>query len=269
MPFHYLKGAEYNLSYEVFPGILPENTLFIHGNIASRRWWYPTRDVFQAKLKNQGNKGSMICAEYRGCGLSEPPRPEDINMHVFADDFISLVRELNLGSVNLVGHSAGGLIAALMLSKAPELFKKVVLLDPVGAKGVKFDESMIQAFEQMKKDKDLVAAVIGSTIHQNDAQSTFFKSVVVEDAVLAVKTVGLGVIKALDQLDVTQQCSKIKNSTLVLHGEHDLLLPMQDSKAISELMMNSQFKIIPGQGHCANIENPKLFVELISDFLFV
>ncbi len=50
---------------------------------------------------------------------------------------------------------------------------------------------MISAFEQMKQDKNLTAAVIGFTIQRdNNPESDFFKQVVVEDAFHAVKTVG-------------------------------------------------------------------------------
>ena len=104
----------YALNYEVIPHVLPVTTLFIHGNVASTRWWYPTRDVWKSKATGQNMPGSMILVDYRGCGSTPAPREQDIKMDVFAQDFISLSESLNLGPIHLVGHSAGGLIAALM-----------------------------------------------------------------------------------------------------------------------------------------------------------
>ena len=189
-------------------------------------------------------------------------------MDRLANDFIALVKANNWGKINLVGHSTGGLIAGLMLAKAPELFNKAVLLDPVGAKGVTFQESMTAAFEQMKQNKSLVSMIMASTIHKNDDQSDFFRQVVVEDAFAAVSKVGVLVLKALDGLDSTAQISTVTHPVLVLHGEHDGLLPMEDSKQMAALMKNGQFKVIPGHGHCTNVENPTTFVQLMSDFLF-
>ncbi len=260
-------GSGFEMNYEVFPGILAENTLFIHGNLASNRWWYPAEQQWSRKAKGKNLKGSMILAEFRGCGKSSAPRgQQDIDMQLFANDFISLVEKLNVGPVNLVGHSTGGLIVALMLAKAPQLFKKAVILDPVGAKGVKFDDSMTAAFEQMRIDKDLVAMVMGATIHNNNPSSDFFRQIVVEDAFQAVKTVGAGVLKSLDGLNTEKECAKVAHPVLVLHGEHDLLLPMADSQAMASLMKNARFEILKGQGHCTNAENPNLFTETVDQF---
>ena len=256
-------------NFEKIDNVLPEHTLFIHGNLASNRWWYPAEQVWKSQSKEKNQQGSMILAEFRGCGKSASPQaPEEIEMHNLADDFINLAKNLNLGPLHLVGHSTGGLIAALMLAKEPTLFKKAVLLDPVGAQGIKFDDAMIGAFEAMKADKNLVATVMASTIYNNDETTDFFRQIVVEDAFHAVKTVGLWVLKNLDGLDVRAEISQIPNSVLVLHGEHDQLLPVQASKEMAALIKNAKFETVEGQGHCTNAENPGKFVAIVSRFLF-
>lgn len=262
-------GTDFIMNYEVMDNLLPATTLFIHGNLASNRWWYPTQDAFLKQNKTAGFTGKMISAEFRGCGQSSAPKTEsEVSMNRLADDFIALVKANTWGKINLVGHSTGGLIAGLMLAKAPELFNKAVFLDPVGAKGVTFHESMTVAFEQMKNDKGLVSVVMASTIYANDEKSDFFRQVVVEDAFSAVSKVGVLILKALDGLDTTAQISSVKHPVLVLHGEHDQLLPMADSKQMAALMKNGHFEVIVGHGHCTNVEDPALFVQMISNFLF-
>lgn len=257
------------INIEVKKGLVPEDIFFVHGNLASNRWWYPAEEVWKKQAQGSSLPGDLIYAEFRGCGKSTPPRDlSEVDMHLFADDFISAIKAMKRGPMHLVGHSTGGLIVALMLAKEPSLFKKAVLLDPVGAQGVTFDRNMIAAFEQMKQDKNLTAAVIGSTIHNNNAESDFFKQVVVEDAFHGVKAVGHWVLEALDGLDVRDELRTVKHEVLVLHGEHDTLLPKADSQALAGLFSRGKFQIFEGQGHCGNVESPEKFVNTVRSFLF-
>ncbi len=259
-------GTGFRMNYEITENILDQDTLFIHGNLASARWWYPLEEVL--KKDKKGKSGKMILADFRGCGKSSDPKDlSEITIDRLADDFIYLVEHLNLQKINLVGHSTGGTIVAMMAAKKPKLFNKLVLLDPVGSKGVKFEPAMHQAFEAMRADKNLTAAVIGSTIHNNNMESDFFKQIATEDAFRAVNSIGAAVLKALDGVDFTQQFVKIENETLVLHGELDNLLPQTDSRELAQNLIKARFEIIPGQGHCTNVENPNLLAGIMNSFL--
>lgn len=265
---HFKTSTNYSINFDVFPNLLPQTTLFLHGNLASNRWWMPTVEELQ-KTATPALKGSVICAEFRGCGQSEAPRSEaDVTMKAFAQDFIELVKSQNLGKINLVGHSTGGIIAAYMLALAPELFNKAYLLDPVGAEGVTFDNNMIAAFEAMKQDKNLTATIIGSTIHNNNPESSYFKNVIVEDAFSAVKTVGHLVLKALDGFNIANDLKNVTHPVKVVHGEFDQLLPVADSKKLAGFVQNGKFETLAGCGHCGNVENTPLFVKDFSAFLF-
>lgn len=258
----------FRMHYEIISNVVPEDTLFIHGNLASNRWWQPSVNIWAENAQGKDLKGSLILAEWRGCGLNAAPSPEHIEMKRLAADYVSLLKFLGKTSVNVVGHSTGGLIALLAMHQAPKLFRKAVLLDPVGAQGITFDPSMTQAFEMMKKDKGLVAAVMGSTIYKNDEKSPFFQTVIVEDGFSAVKNVGELVLKALDGLDIRSQVREIPHPVLVLHGKHDLLLPIQGSQDLAKLLPSGEFEVIEDHGHCLNVEDPKKFVSRVNAYLF-
>ncbi len=259
------------IEYEVIPNCLPQTTMFVHGNLASSRWWYPTEDAAKRNYKGQTLTGDMILVNFRGCGKSSAPKDlNEVNMRLFAEDFNQLAQSLQKKSekINLVGHSTGGLIVGLMLAQKPELFNKAVMLDPVGATGVKFDDSMTAAFEQMKVDKNLTGIVLASTIYNCNTESDFFKQVVVEDAYSAVKAVGAWVLQSLDGFNGKSDIIAVQHPVLVLHGEHDGLLPVAESKAMAVLMKNGRFETVPGQGHCTNVENPEKLVQILDGFLF-
>lgn len=264
------------IHFEVYENLLPTTTLFLHGNLASNRWWKPVLEILQQQKqadKSGSLRGSVILAEFRGCGQSTAPATlAEVSMELFAKDFIALARHLKLSTVNVVGHSTGGLIAAIMAALAPEVVNKVLLLDPVGARGVKFDNAMTGAFEAMKADRNLTATIIGSTILNNDPESSFFQNEIVEDAFLAVKNVGAWVLQALDGLDVRNLIRESPtfskaNRALVLFGEEDVLLSRADAQELAQLM-SGEFKLLEKCGHCGNVENPQLFVKTLQEFLF-
>lgn len=272
MPHFKVPGSEnIEIHYQIFENVVPTTTFFIHGNLASNNWWQPLLQVIRSESAS-GKNGHAILAEFRGCGQSSAPSSVDgMNMNFLAQDFLLLIeklrQDLGLGKIHIVGHSTGGLIAALMMGMKPELFDRGVLLDPVGATGVKFDTSMLGAFEAMKTDRDLVAVVIGSTIQGNNPQDQYFRDVIVEDAVKAIKTVGAWVLQALDGFDGRDTIAKIQSKVLVLHGSNDHLLSAQESEMLAGLIAEGSFQTIPDQGHCTNVENPSKLYQIIGPFL--
>ena len=265
----------FDLHYQIVENILPTTTVFLHGNVASNRWWIPSQEVFYRESKGKNFTGSMICIEFLGCGKSAAPKSvTDVNMLKYAADFIDLIQHYQSSvnsteKLNLVGHSTGGFIAAAMTALKPELFNKAVLLDPVGAKGLVLDDNIKAGFDAMTSDKNITAMGIGATIYNNNAETDFFTKVIVEDAFSALQKISYWVVQAFHGLDASELFQQSTTPTLVLHGEHDKLLSRDASEELAvKHLKNAKFEIIPGHGHCMNVENPASFVEKISSYLY-
>ena len=271
--FHTSKKG-YKIHWQIENNVLPETTVFLHGNVASNRWWLPTLEEAQKNKTGKSLKGAMITIEFLGCGKSDAPKSvEDVNLIEFASDFVELLKsyqqESGENKINLVGHSTGGFIAAAMTALEPKMFKRALLLDPVGAKGLTLDENIKAGFEAMKADKNITALAIGATIHNNDPKSDFFNQVIVEDAFSAVQKISYWVVQGFHNLDATDLLSKSDVETLVLHGEFDNLLSREASEELAvKYLKKAKFEIVPGHSHCMNVENPAAFFKKMSGFLY-
>jgi 3-oxoadipate enol-lactonase len=77
-----------------------------------------------------------------------------------------------------------------------------------------------------------------------------------------------GIPNSLKSIDIRKDLKRIRQPILVLHGEHDQVLPMAGSREIASSVPYGEFMEIKGQGHSCNVENPRKFVDLICDFLY-
>ncbi|MET7878352.1 alpha/beta fold hydrolase [Micromonospora profundi] len=69
-----------------------------------------------------------VCAvDLRGHGASD--WPGTYTMDLFAHDVIGVIDRLDIGAVDLVGHSLGGLVACRVAAERPLLVRKLVLED--------------------------------------------------------------------------------------------------------------------------------------------
>lgn len=256
------------IHYEILRNVIPKTTLFIHGNLSSNRWWYPSLDF--AKLKTHPSlTGDVILAEIRGCGKSSAVEAlENITIPSLAAEFKEFIQGLNLKSLNIVGHSTGGSIAMVLLTQLQDLIDKAVLLDPVGAKGRRFEPAVMKAFEKMQTDQDLVAEVMKATIHAPDINPRFFSKVVVADAFRAAQNVGFKIAQAFGEFNTEGQLGSVQSSVLILHGEEDQILPLKDSQELARQIPGAHCETLIGKGHCPNLEDPPLFWSKVMDFFF-
>lgn len=259
-----LKDAEIN--FEVHSGLVPEDTIFFHGNLASNRWWQPALQVWKNKAK-PGQKGSLIFAEWRGCGKSTGLKSEkDLNLSLLASDYLALADHLKIKRANIVAHSTGGLIALQAMLDRPAIFHRAVLLDSVAATGVQFGPEMYAAFTQMSQDRNFCHAVMSGTVYGSldDAQM----NALVDEAFSVDPAIWHGVPQMLQNIDLRDSLKKISPPILVLHGEHDAILPMDGSKELARLLPQARFQELKGRGHSTNVEAPELFVDIVDQFLF-
>lgn len=261
-------AEKYSVGYTVQENAAPHDLVFLNGNLAASRWWLPTVEQLKANFSGQELNGRMIFIELPGCGEGASEITGDLDIPTIAQQYMDILKSLNVTSGFIIGHSTGGLLASWIASLAPETFKKVLLLDPVPATGIQFDDLVLKKYEEMKTDKNLTAAIIAFTIYNCDTDSAFFKDIILEDTYNSVNKLGAKIIRALRGFDSTEQLKKIKADVTVLFGDKDVVLPKEETRQLTQIIPTSRFIEVPNAGHCLNIENPKLMASYIQQYLF-
>jgi 3-oxoadipate enol-lactonase len=255
-----------NLHYEEHSNLAKQDILFLHGNLASTNWWQPT--LKEWKKDAPAGTGSLLFADWRGCGRNTDWLDgAAFTLKELAEDFLHLLQRQQKDQISLVGHSLGGLIALQMMALDPRRISRAVLLDPVGARGVVFDDSMYDAFRQMAASRDLTRMVILSTIRGEENLPLDYKELLADDAFKAVKGIGTSVLEILKTVDLTEEAAQVKTPTLILHGQHDQIIPLKDSEELASMMPNAKLEILPDAGHCWNVENPAALVKRLRQWL--
>ncbi|MCB9072987.1 MAG: alpha/beta hydrolase [Bdellovibrionaceae bacterium] len=258
----------YQPHFEVRKNTAPMDILFVHGNLASKYWWYPVLDLLENQFKTMGaTSGSMYVGELRGCGRSPMPESKEIRVNDIVDDFISYTETNHFQNVLLVGHSAGGLISALLLARRPDLFKGALLVDPVGTKGlVNVPPDIADRYKLMENSREMASQIVSATVYNNNPEAELFKTRIMDDVMNSLKSAGVQLVHALMGQDYSSEVATIQQPLKVFYGVHDWVLEKSNALSYKELVSNCQLEELPNNGHCMNYEDPQRMAKEVVSF---
>ena len=252
----YVRAGDIRIHYQE-KGNGPEAILFVHGNIASWRWWEEIMELLPEEEYHS------YAPDSRGCGLTDKPH-HGHSIEQFAEDVEAFADALNLKEFTLVGHSLGGASALRHTITFPQRVKRLVLLNPPSAKGAKIAGYGYPLVKYWHKDKRALRRALKRTAPTR-AYDRFFEKIV-EEAFMASKQVFEENARALAQVDLSRELGKIEAPTLLIAGGLSGWSTLRDILKIHRLIPKSRLKIIPNVGHSLNIENPQKFVDLLTEF---
>lgn len=178
-----------------------------------------------------------------------------------ANDAISLLDELKVEKVHILGRSLGGIVAQIIASDFPERIKSLTIimstsLNPALAQTKdEVLELMLRPMPSSKENLNLylahrlefIKAIAGSRFPIKVEEE---KENILKDLERAPSANILGQICAmtLTPYDLNR-LQKIKTPTLVVHGSEDSIFPLACGKDIANSISNAYFMEIEGMGH--------------------
>lgn len=231
--------------------------VFFHGMGMSDLWL-----TFHEKL---AESFTLYAPDHPGFGLSDKAEEFD-SMEDFILHYVDLFGALDLSSVNLVGHSLGGWIAAELASFFPQIVKNLVLIAPSGLRIAK--NPIVDVFalspEQLAMIcfNDLSKAM--EVMSQRDMSD--MKKLALQDyrerTMVAKLAWTLGYSPKLEK-----RLRRISSPSLIIWGKDDQLISSAYGEAYKNAIPNAKLALLDDCGHVPVVEQVDKTVDLIKDFL--
>jgi sigma-B regulation protein RsbQ len=100
--------------------------VFGHGFGCDQLIWLPVIDLLPESV-------APVTFDFMGCGRSDfsaYDKEKYGSFNGYVQDLIDVIEALNLGAIDYVGHSVGGMIGMLAAMKRPDLFKQIIAIGP-------------------------------------------------------------------------------------------------------------------------------------------
>jgi len=236
--------------------------LLVHGFSASLHTWEPWVQALGADYR-------IVSLDLPGHGLTRAPKGWAPSMEAYRDTVEAFARARGLTRFTLVGQSMGGNVAWEYALKHPERVTGLVLVGASGwpetrpeyAKGSPLAGPLSNpAGRFLLRDLDSTALVT------KGLKSSFENDAFVTDA-MVTRYVELGrapghrdavIDLALDfhkrNPATAERLAALSTPTLILHGEKDLLVPVDHARKFDAAIPDSTLIIYPATGHILNEE---------------
>jgi pimeloyl-ACP methyl ester carboxylesterase len=226
--------------------------------------------------------GDVIAYDRPGFGLSERPTSWEgenpygsIGQDLILDE---LITEFASGrDVILVGHSAGGTLAAQYVVDNKDAVQGLILISPaiLSTGGSPSWLNWVFSIPQLDHLGPLLVSSIASSGMDLLNESWYNKDLITEDVKAGYRE-PLSVIgweegfwefnRATRSFDVKDRLSEIKIPTLLITGDTDVVVATADTEALATMIEGSSLVVIPKSGHLAHEETPVETMKAIDDY---
>jgi pimeloyl-ACP methyl ester carboxylesterase len=221
--------------------------ILLHGFPLDNEIWAPV-------IKLLENDFELILPNLRGFSGSISNTAE-YSLSDMADDVIHLLDYLGIKKAVIVGHSMGGYITLAIAKSYPDrllglgLISTQVLPDTYERK-----QSRYQAAAQVE---ELGLEPLIKSMAEKLTSNESLREVLLKLMRRQPKTGILCALKALaERPDQTSTLRLLQKPVVIIHGELDILIPVNRAQEMKDLKPDSVLVMLPNAGHMPMMENP-------------
>ena len=211
----------------------------------------------------------LILFDNRGVGRSDTPRGP-YTMRQMADDAVAVMKAAGVSSAYVMGASMGGMIAQELALRYPERVRALLLgCTSGGALGSKLPHLRrfpiaIGSARTLEEREWLFSPMIyaDSTPKERIAEDIHVR--------LRYPQLPAGFLSqfaAILTWSSYRRLPAIQAPTLVMHGDEDRLVPMENGLRVARRIPDAQFVKVPGAGHVLSTDQPEIVDDQVLRFL--
>jgi len=241
-----------------------EPLLLIMGLGATLDWWNRLRPIVSTHFRT-------ILFDNRGAGKSDVPAGP-YSMPELAADAAAVLDAAGVESAHVFGASMGGMIAQEFALHHPSRVRSLILgcTTPGGRDAVPARREVINALgARAAMTREEAMRLMAPFIYDRSTPA----ALVEEDFAMRLQTTAtndgyfaqLAAIRAWS--GALPRLGQITAPTLVMHGEHDELVPAENSRIIARAIPQAQLVMLPDASHIFFTDQCKAASDAIMSFL--
>jgi pimeloyl-ACP methyl ester carboxylesterase len=252
------------IAYRTFGKEENPAVLFIHGFPMSGSMW-------QKQTADLSHEYFCVTCDLRGLGHSMGYSPL-FTMEHLADDIAELAAHLSLKETAACGLSMGGYVLLRVVEKFPALLKGVIFCDTKADAddnaGKLKRANAIQSIEQNGAEA-FVRSFIPTCLAEGSAEKmgTLYTELLEEWTKANAEALIGSQLAMLSRTDTNGMLRELSLPALFICGEQDTITPPAVMNKMAANIEEAKFRIIPGAGHLAPLEQPQAVNIEIRKFL--
>ncbi len=242
--------------------------VLLHGTSSSIFTW-------DACVKEWSKDHRVIRMDLPGFALTGPDPNNNYSIEGYVAFVHEFLRKRNVKQCYLAGNSLGGQIAYAYAAYYPGEVKKLILLDPAGYPSALSKGSLGFTLGRIPVLKHLLTVITPTSVVRKSIEDVYGNKALVTDSLVQLyedMTLREGnrgaLLKRLElEKEDTSLVKRITAPTLIIWGEQDFLIPLENAYKFQRDLPNDTLVIMNGIGHLPMEESPGKLAPLVSEFI--
>ncbi len=231
--------------------------LLLHGTGRSVADWQ------EGLAEHLARKFRVVGIDYYGHGLSDRAHGRRYGIALWAEQAVDVLDALGIERVTVVGHSAGGCVAAILTADHPERVDRTVFI----GHGIAMDPIQIvplmPGLGEIRMARTAIFSDVFSPEHERRLTAAY--------AIRGTRAALLTFLRRQYTIDglrlVSGTYEDIRRPVLQVHGTEDASIPIAAARRLSPRLGESHFLPVEGVGHDVHVEAPVQLAEAIEEFV--